>query len=122
MIFILPIAIITGIVAWFLRPKKGTSRVRGMAVVVTVVVSLIVFFAALASQLLYSTSGHDGVSGVANDCFLVSLALVGAMIVALVVFLITRKVEIAEGTGFGLAISIFLTILELGLLEWLGGV
>ncbi len=121
MIIILPVAIIVGILAWIFRPQKGIARGRAFAILATAIPSVIMFIAATVSQLLYNAAGNEGVSDVANICFIVIVGLIVATILALAGFIIVRKIEIAKGIGFGLTMVMFLSIVDLALLGWLGG-
>ncbi len=121
MIIILPVAIIVGILAWIFRPQKGIARDRAFAILATAIPSVIAFIAAIVSQLLYNAAGNEGVSDIANICFVITVGLIIATVLALTGFIIVRKVEIAKGIGFGLTMVIFLSIIDLALLGWLGG-
>jgi len=122
MTILIPVAIIVGILAWVLRPQKGTIKVRKVAILTTAIPPVIVAIAALVFQLLHNATGDEGVSDISNTCFIVGIGLIGTAILALLGFAVSRKVEIVKGIGFGLNIAVILSILELVLLEWLAGV
>ena len=122
MIIIVPLIIVVGIVAWILRPGKTPSNPRKLAIIATVIPSLLVGIAAVIFQLLHNADGTVEVSNISNTLFLVGLGLIGAYILTLIGFAIARKGDIAKGIGFGVCIAIVISIIELGLLEWLGGV
>jgi len=83
---------------------------------------LVVAIVAVIFQVLHNTAGETWVSDISNTCFIVSISLVGAAILATVGFVIARKWEIAKGIGFGICISVIISIIELAVLEWLAGV
>ncbi len=122
MIVIIPIIIVAGFLAWILRPRKKPTISRRLAMLATAISSLAVAVAAITIQLLHNASGTREVSGISNTLFLVSLGLIGAYILASIGFVIAHKIDIAKGIGFGICIAIIASIIELGLLEWLGGV
>ena len=122
MIIIIPLIIVVGVLMWTLRPGKSPSRSRIVAILATALPPLVVAIAAVVFQLLHNAAGRTWVSDISNTCFIVSIGLVGAAIVAAVGYTIARKGEIAKGMGFGICIGLLLSIIELFLLEWLGGV
>ena len=122
MIIIVPLIMVVGFVAWLLRPGKTPARNRVISILATVIPSLLVGIAAVAFQLLHNATGTVEVSDISNTLFLVGLGLIGVYILTLVGFALARKGDIAKGTGFGICIAIVISTLELGLLEWLGGV
>ncbi len=122
MIVIIPLLILIGILAWWLRPGKDPSGPRKIAILATSIPALAVAIAAVIFQLLHNASGPVEVSGISNVLFLAGLGIISASILASVVFALTRKVDIAKGTGFGACIAVIVSVIELGLLEWLGGV
>jgi hypothetical protein len=122
MIFIIPLIIAAGVLAWVLRPGKRPTNPRRVAILVTAIPPLIVAIAAVVFQLLHNAAAKTEVSDISNTCFIVGLGLVGAAILASAGFAIARKVEIAKGIGFGICIAIVVSIMELILLEGLAGV
>ena len=122
MIFIIPLIIAVGVLAWVLRPGKRPTNPRRIAILVTAIPPIIVAIAAVVFQLLHNAAGKTWVSDISNTCFIVGLGLVGAAILATAGFAIARKGEIAKGIGFGVCIAVVITIIELALLEGLGGV
>jgi hypothetical protein len=120
--FIIPLIIAAGVLAWVLRPGKRPTNHRKIAILSTTIPPLIVAIAAVIFQLLHNAVGRTWVSDISNTCFIVSISLVGAAILAMVGFVIARKGEVAKGIGFGICIAIFLSIIEFGLLEGLAGV
>lgn len=121
-IFILPIVIIFCIVAWMLRPGKSPSIPRRFGILATVIPQVIVLICAVVFQLLHNAAGKTWVSDISNACFLVGLGLIGVSILASAGFAIAHKGEVAKGAGFGICIAIIVSIIDFGLLEWLGGV
>ena len=119
---ILPIVIVVGILAWVLRPRKHPPKVRTTAILAAVTPQVIVLIAAITFQLLHNAAGKTWVSDISNTCFLIGLSLIGIAIFASVGFAFAHKGEIAKGLGFGICIAIVVSIIDLGLLEWLGGV
>jgi hypothetical protein len=122
LIVIIPLAIIVGVLCWVLRPGKKPGASRMIAILVTVILSSSVAIAAVVFQLLHNASGTVEVSGISNTCFVVNLSLIGAYLLTLAGFGVVRKWDIAKGIGFGICIAVEVAIVELGLLEWLGGV
>lgn len=122
MIVIIPLIIVIGFLAWLLRPGKKPTLSRKIAILVTAIPVLAVAIAAVVIQLLHNAAGTIEVSDISNTLFVVGLGLIGAYILASIGFIIARKGDIAMGTGFGICIAVFVSIIELGLLEWLGGV
>ena len=122
MIVIIPLIIAVGILAWFLRPGMRPTNPLRAALLAAVLPSLIVAIVAVAFQLVYYSAGKIEVAEAANVCFIIGMGLLGAGILSAVGFAIVRKGEIAKGIGFGTCMAIFISIIELALLEGLGGV
>ncbi len=120
--FIIPLIIAAGVLAWVLRPGKRPANPRRTAILITAIPPLIVAIAAVVFQLLHNAAGKTWVSDISNTCFIVGLGLVGAAILATAGFAIARKGEIAKGIGFGVCIAVVISIIDLALLEGLGGV
>jgi hypothetical protein len=119
---IIPLIIAIGVVAWILRPRKSITKPRKVVILATAIPPLVVAIAAVVFQLLHNAAGRTWVSDIANTCFIIGLGLIGAAILASAVFAFARKGEIAKGIGFGVCIAVVVSIIEFGLLEWLGGV
>jgi hypothetical protein len=122
MIVIIPLVIAVGVLAWVLRPGKRPTNSRRIAILVTAIPPLVVAIAAVVFQLLHNAAGKTWVSDISNTCFIVGLGLVGVAILASASFAIARKGEIAKGIGFGVCIAVVISIIDLALLEGLGGV
>ncbi len=122
MIVIIPLTIVIGLLSWVLWPRKGSPVPRLIAILVTSIPAFVVAVAAIVIQLLDNASGTVEVSGTSNTLFIVGLCFIGACILAAIVFVVLRKMDVAKGVGFGICIAVAVTIVELGLLEWLGGV
>jgi hypothetical protein len=122
MIVIIPLVIVIGFLAWVLRPGNKPTISRKLAILVTMILALVVAIASVVIQLLHNAAGTVGVSDISNILFIVGLGLVGVYILASIGFIVARKGDIAKGIGFGICIAIVVSIVELGLLEWLGGV
>lgn len=122
MIIIVPLIIVVGVLAWVLRPGKSPTKPRRVAILATAIPPLVVAIVAVIFQVLHNTAGGTWVSDLSNTCFIVSIGLVGAVILAAVGFVIARKWEIAKGIGFGICIGVIICIIELAVLEWLAGV
>jgi hypothetical protein len=122
MIVIIPLIIIIGFLAWLLRPGKKPTLSRKIGILVTAIPVLAVAIAAVVIQLLHSAAGTVEVSGTSNTLFVIGLGLIGAYILVSMGFIVVRKEDIARGMGFGICIAVVISIIELGLLEWLGGV
>jgi len=119
---IIPLIIAIGVLAWILRPRKSVNKPRKVAILAAAIPPLVVAIASVVFQLLHNAVGRTWVSEISNTCFIVGLGLVGAAILASAVFAFARKGEIAKGAGFGVCIAVVVSIIEFGLLEWLGGV
>jgi hypothetical protein len=119
---IIPLVIIVGILAWALRPGKKPVGPRKAAVLGTVIPPSIVAIAAVIIQAGHNAAGKEGVSDISNALFIAGLCIIGAAIIVSVVFAVTHKVGIAKGMGFGICAAVILQVIELGLLEWMGGV
>jgi hypothetical protein len=122
MYLIIPLVIVAGILAWVLRPGKRTTTPRRAAILATAIPPVVVAIAAVVFQLLHNASGKVWVSEVSNTCFIVGLGLIGAAILALAGFALTRKGEVAKGISFGISIAVVVSIIEFALLEGLAGV
>jgi len=122
MIVIIPLIIAVGVLAWVFRPGKRPTNSRRIAILVTAIPPLVVAIAAVVFQLLHNAAGKTWVSDISNTCFIVGLGLVVVAILASAGFAIARKGEIAKGIGFGVCIAVVISIIELALLEGLGGV
>jgi len=122
MIVIIPLIIVIGILAWVLRPGKETKTHRRNAILATVFLSLAVAIAAIIFQLIHNAAGTIEVAEISNTLFIVGLGLIGAYILGAIGFVLARKRDIAKGIGFGICIAVIVSTIELGLLEWLGGV
>jgi len=122
MIVIIPLVIAVGVLAWVLRPGKRPTNSRRIAILVTAIPPLVVAIAAVVFQLLHNAAGKTWVSDISNTCFIVGLGHVGVAILASAGFAIARKGEIAKGIGFGVCIAVVISIIDLALLEGLGGV
>jgi len=122
MIIIIPLILATCVVAWVLRPGTRPTNPRKVAILATAIPPLVVAIAAIVFQVLHNAAGKTWVSDISNTCFIVSMGLVGAAILATAGFAIARKWEIAKGIGFGICIGVLIAIIELAVLEWLAGV
>jgi hypothetical protein len=122
MIVIIPLVIIVGFLAWMLRPGLKPLRPQRNALLVAVILSLAVAVAAVIFQLIHNTSGTIEVAEISNALFLVSLGLILAGIMASIGFIIAQRKDIAKGLGFGVCLSVFISVVELTLLEYFGGV
>lgn len=122
MIVIIPIFIAVCIVGWILRPRKGMPESRKYAILAVSFSSLVLAIAAITLQLLQNATGNVEVANISNTLFVIGLFLICAALLALVGFAIAHKGEIAKGLGFGICIAVVVSIMELGILEWLSGV
>jgi peptidoglycan/LPS O-acetylase OafA/YrhL len=122
MIFIIPLFIAACIVAWMLRPRKNISKSRKYAILAVILPSLVFAVTAVVFQLLQNATGNVEVSDISNTLFITGIFVIGAAMLALAGFAVTRKGEIAKGIGFGICIAVLLFVIEFGLLERLAGV
>jgi hypothetical protein len=121
-IIIIPLIIVIGVLGWVLKPGKKPTTPRRIAILVTTIPALAVAVAAVIFQLLHNAGGTVEVSNISNTCFIVGLALISAYILTAVGYALAHKADTAKGLGFGACIAVIISIMELGLLEWLGGV
>jgi hypothetical protein len=122
MIVIIPLVIAIGFLAWVLRPGKKPANTIRIAILVTAALAVAIAVAAVAIQLLHNVSGAVEVSDISNTLFIVGLGLIGTYILAAMGFIVARKADIAKAIGFGICIAVVVSVIELGLLEWLSGV
>ena len=118
--FIIILFVTICIVAWFLRPQKNMSKSRKYAILPVTLFSLVLACAAVGYQSLQNATGKF-VSDVSVTLSITGCILIGAGILASAGLAIVRKGEIAQGIGFGICISVVISIIELGLLEWMVG-
>ena len=119
---ILPLVILLAILAWLLRPGKNPTKVRTITILTTVIPQFVILIAAVVFQLLHNAAGMTWVSEISKTIFLLGLGLIGVAILISIGLTIIRKGEVAKGVGFGICITIVVSIIDFGLLEWLGGV
>ncbi|MBN2462188.1 MAG: hypothetical protein JXB43_01140 [Dehalococcoidia bacterium] len=122
MIFIIPVFVAVCIVAWMLRPRKNISKSRKYAILSVILPSLVFAVTAVVFQLLQNATGNVEVSDISNTLFITGIFVIGAALLTLAGFAVTRKWEIAKGIGFGICIAVLVSIIEFGLLEGLAGV
>ncbi len=122
MIFTIPVFVAVCIVAWMLRPRKNLSKPRKYAILSVILPSLVLAVTAVVFQLLQNATGNVEVSDISNNLFITGMFVIGAALLALAGFAVTRKWEIAKGIGFGICIAVLVSIIEFGLLEGLAGV
>jgi hypothetical protein len=122
MTVLIPLTIIAVILVWLLRPKHGTFKTRRVAILTTTVPLAFIAIAALVFQLVQNSTGSGDESVISNILFIIGSCLIGVAIVALLGFVFARKLEIAKGIGFGLAIIVILYIVEFVSLEVSAGV
>lgn len=122
MTIIIPLCILIGLLAWRLRPHKHETRSSRIAIFATILPSGAMAIAAVAFQLLHNASGVISVAEASNSIFVAGLIFIVVGIPVSICFALFKKKDIAKSISFGLCISFFITVVELGLLEWLGGV
>lgn len=122
MIVILPVLIAVCAVAWFLRPQKGIAVSRKYAILIVSISSLVLAITSIIFQLMQNATGNVVVAYISNALFVAGLVLICAAVLISIGFAIAHKGEIAKGIGFGICIALIVSIIELGILEWLGGV
>ena len=86
------------------------------------VISLVLAITAVAFQLLRYATGNIEVSDISNTLFIAGFSVIVAAILVLIGFAIARNWEIVKGIGFGVCIAVVISIIDLALLEGLGGV
>jgi hypothetical protein len=122
MIVIIPLAILLVILALLLRPKEKLAASQLVSAYSVIILSVVLALVAIVVQLLSNRSGIIEVSDLSNTLFIINLGVVGAALLVLLVFSFLRKWDRAKRIGFGICIALLICIVELGLLEWLGGV
>jgi hypothetical protein len=122
MILIIPLLILMIVLAWILRPKEKLAASQLLSTYSVIILSVVLALAAIVVQLLSNRSGNIEVSAISNTLFVINLGLVGATILVLLLFSLLRKWNRVKQIGFGICIAVLICIVELGLLEWLGGV
>lgn len=122
MIIIIPLCIIIGLLAWRLRPRPPLTRSSRIALLATLLPALLLAVAAVGLQLLHNATGVISVAAGANALFVAGLIFIGLGLLVLIGFALFRKKDIVKSIGFGLCLAFFIIVVELGLLEWLGGV
>ncbi len=121
MIIILPLIIVIGL-AWWLNPGKNPSSPRKIAILATVIPVLMLAIVSTVFQLLHNAAGTIEVSDISNICFIAGCGLIGISAIAAVGLALLQKKDIARGLGLGVCLSVAISIVEFGVLEWLGGV
>jgi hypothetical protein len=122
MIIIIPLCIVIGFLAWRLRPRRPETRTSRLALLATLTPPAMMAITAVIFQLIHNAAGIISVAEVSNSLFVAGLIYIGLGILALIGSAIYRKKDILKSIGFGLCLAFFITVIELGLLEWLGGV
>lgn len=122
MLAIIPLLAVILILAWMLRPLRGSSKSQKTAIFLVSVISLTLGMAAIIFQLMQNTTGTIEVSNVSNNFFVAGLAVIGAALLALLGFALVRRGDIIKGLGFGICLAIVISVVEFGMLEWLAGV
>jgi hypothetical protein len=122
MIVMVPIVMIASALLWALWPRKAPTGPRKTAIIAAVIPPAVVSIAAVIIQAGYYAAGKEGVSDISNALFIAGLGILGILLITCAVFAAIRKGEIAKGIGFSTCIVVILLMIELGLLEWLGGV
>lgn len=122
MIIIIPLCILIGFLAWRLRPRKLATRSSRIALAATILPAMVMAIAAVVFQLINNASGVIAVAEASNAIFVAGLIFIGLGLLVLIGFALFRKKDMVKCIGFGLCVSFFIIVVELGLLEWLGGV
>ena len=122
MLYVIPVIVIIGVIAWVLYPKNGITTPRRTAILATVIPPLVVALAAIIFQLLHNAAGKTWVSDISNTLYIIGLGLIGVAILALAGFAVMRKGDVAKGIGFSICITVIIYSIEFGVLEGLGGV
>ncbi len=119
---IFAVFIVVCVAAWLLRPQRNTAKSSLYSILPVALTSLVLAIAAVAFQILQRSTGNVVVSEISNALFVVGAFVTGAGVLASAIFAFLRRREIAKGLGFGTCCAVAISIIELGLLEWLGGV
>jgi Na+/melibiose symporter-like transporter len=112
--------VIVCIVAWFLRPRKNMSKSRKYAILSVTLLSLVLACAAVVYQSLQNATGKF-VSDVSVTLSIIGYILICAAMLSSAGSAIAHKGEVAQGIGFGICIAVVISIIELGLLQWMVG-
>ncbi len=119
---IIPLIIIVGIGAWYLRPRGGMRSSGYGSTLAVIALAIVLTITAVIFQLQHNAEGTIEVSTMSNNIFIVSLGLVVVGVLVAVSLAIMHKNLIARGIGFGVCVAIVILVIQLALLEWLGGV
>ncbi len=122
MIIIVPLVVVIGVLSWLFRPGKKPAFGTKLAIALTAIPALAVGLAAVIFQLAHNASGTIEVSGISNSLFVAGLGLIVVFIVAAIGFALTRKYAVAKSIAFGACAAVMISVVVLGLLEWLAGV
>ncbi len=122
MLIIVPLIIIVGVVAWLLRPRRGMPASGYKATLTIITLAAVLAVTAVVFQMVHNASGAIEVYSVSNNLFIASLGLVVVGVLMAIGLVATHKNIIARGLGFGTCMAFVILVIQLALLEWLGGV
>ncbi len=122
MLVIAVVILAVGILAWILRPRREASRSRKYASLFVAGPLFLLAVLAIVFQLAHNSAGNISVADSSNWLFVAGILSVAGALIASAVLALARLTEVSKGMAFGACISVAVSVVELGLLEWLGGV
>ncbi|MBN1191202.1 MAG: hypothetical protein JXA46_15705 [Dehalococcoidales bacterium] len=117
----IPLVIVTGIIAWILRPVEITKDSGTLNILAVVIPPGLLAITALVYQVVFNAAGKTMVSDVSNALFIAGTCLTGAGLLASIGLAFSHRSKAAKRTGFGVCIDIIVYVILFVLLEWLGG-
>ncbi|MDK2904847.1 MAG: hypothetical protein PWR12_923 [Eubacteriaceae bacterium] len=122
MIIIIPLSILMGFLTYKLRPRSTDMRYARFTGLGAFIISAVIAVASVVIQIIHNTAGEISVSGISNNLFIGGFFfwLIGLAIAFILAF--SQKKELARNIGFGMCLTFFILVIELALLEGLGGV
>lgn len=121
MIIIIPLSILMGFLTYKLRPRSTDMRYARFTGLGAFIISAVIAVASVVIQIIHNTAGEISVSAISNNLFIGGFFfwLIGLAIAFILAF---SQKELARNIGFGMCLTFFILVIELALLEGLGGV
>lgn len=122
MILIIPLSVLIGFLTYWLRPRPMDMRYTRFIGLGLIAVSAVLAISSVVIQLIHNTAGEISVSEISNNLFLCGFFVLPIGILIAFILAFAQKKELARNIGFGLCLTFYILVIELALLEWLGGV
>lgn len=122
MLVILVVILAVGVLGWILRPRREASKPRKYASLFVAGPLFLLALLAIVLQLAHNAGGDISVADSSNWLFVAGILSVAAALITGAGLALARLTEVSKGVAFGACISVAVSVVELGLLEWLGGV